>query len=240
MMRDIIVRAVETSTTRRDMPHRESIETTLGRLNARSGVAPGGDSGLILPPRIVRRGGPPFETSVTVLVRRPDMPGHDDRWLLADTEAQVLDALDDLSTPGALFGDLWTTPTRWGSVRAAFHDPAVNGPLSFWMGPTATASVTRTRDAVAVTSLDYPENPDGPDDPARQERTLLGEAGEALVQIRNADPMPYLVVGAAIIVPVAIAWGLSSARGILGRRPERERARAIAAPRENPRRLRSR
>lgn len=235
MMRDIIVRAVETSTVPRHMPHRESIERALAGLNSRSGVVPGSDRGVILPPRIVRSGG---ETNVTVLVRRPDMPGHDDRWLLTDTEAQVLDALDDLSTPGAVFGDLWTTPTNWGSVRAAFHDPSVNGPLSFWMGPTATASVTRTRDAVALTSIESPENPDGPNDPARQERTLLGEAGEALAQIRNADPMPYLLIGAAIVVPVAIAWGLSSARGIQARRAGR--VRELASPRENPRRLRGR
>jgi hypothetical protein len=234
MIRDIIVRAVENSTVPRHMPHRESIERALAGLNTRSGVAPGSDRGVILPPRIVRSGG---ETNVTVLVRRPDMPDRDDRWLLADTEAQVLDALDDISTPGAVFGDLWTTPTRWGSVRAAFHDPNVNGPLSFWMGPTATASVTRTRDAVALTSLESPENPDGPDDPARRERTLLGEAGEALTQIRNADPMPYLLIGAAIVVPVAIAWGMSSARGMQARRAG---VRELAAPRENPRRSRRR
>lgn len=238
MIRDIIVRAVETSTTRRDMPHRESIESALAGLNARSGAAPGGDQGVILPPRIVRYGGPPFETNVTVLVRRPDVPGHDDQWLLTDTENQIRDALDDLSTPGALFGDLWTTPTRWGSVRAAFHNPTVNGPLTFWMGPGATASVTRTRDAVAVTSLEYPENPDGPDDPARRERTLLGEAGAALAEVRNADPMPYLLIGAAIVVPVAIAWGLSSVRGMQARRAAREPL--FELPRENPRRARRR
>lgn len=235
MIRDIIVRAVETSSTRRDMPHRESIESALAGLNARSGAAPGGDQGVILPPRIVRRGGPPFETNVTVLVRRPDAPGRDDQWLLTDTENQIRDALDDISTPGVLFG---AAPTQWGSVRAAFHSSTVNGPLSFWMGPTATASVTQTRDAVEITSIDYPENPDGPNDPARRERTLTGEAADALRQIRNADPMPYLLIGAVIVVPVAIAWGMSSARSMQARRAGW--VRGLAAPRENPRRSRRR
>lgn len=236
MMRDIIVRAVETSRQRANMPHRESIERTLQDLNARSLVQPGSDRGVILPPRIVRRvAGAAFETSVTMLVRRPDMPGRDDNWLLTDTATQVRDALDDLVTPGAVVGE---NASNWGSVRASFHDPVVNGPLSFWLGPTATASVTRTRDAVALTSLEYPENPDGPDDPARQERTLIGEFG---THLKDADPMPYLIIAAVVAVPVAVAWGLSSVRGILGDRALGARGLAVrGTPRANPHRARRR
>lgn len=231
---DIVVQAIEESSAQRNAPARVSIEETLRRLNERSRANPG--QGVVLPPRITRKVSVQSgaQTSVVMLVRVPPVEGRTEQQRVAEVVAAVRDALDDLATPGVLFGE---NPSNWTSVTGALHDPRRNGPVEFWT--SGQAAVTRTRESASPLSLEYAENPIGPNDPALTDRTADGEIGRVLSGERRSfeNARDLLLSLALVTVPLAVAWGASSVRDIyLARRA----SAPSPAPRANPHRARRR
>lgn len=111
------------------------------------------------------------------------------------------------------------------------YAPAQHGSLAWWR--EGTASVTRTRDAFPefAARLSAAENPTGPTTPENRPATAGEVAGEAFGGGASAGlskAKDVLTLVAVIAVPLAVAWGISSVRGI----------QQDMRPRRNPQRRR--
>jgi len=237
-MPDFIVHAIESSRVPRYMPDRSSIETVLAAINARSTAG----NRLVLPARIVRRAvgggiGGGYETHVSILAHRTDRANVTQQALAAETARIVREALARITIPPVLVGD--DVPTNWTSVTATPFDPVVNGPLTFWEGPGAQASVTRTRDDVSAFSPDYPENTDGPNDPARHQTSLVNEAGQSAARVLQTGLPDLKSLGVIVAVGIGLYAVVKVAPIFYGSvRSRSAPAPAPEAPRANPRRRR--
>lgn len=199
---DVIVLAVEQSTSHRCAPHRENVTEALRRLNERSNATSG--RGVILPPRITRLiSGSGTTTSVAFLVRGPLPSGMTEQQRINEITTAVRSALNDI---GDCTG-LWDTRVNWVSVTGSVHNPTINGPIEFWT--SGDASFTQTRDNASVWSVEYAENPIGPNDARLRERTVPGEVGRGIT-VGKQDITDVLYAAAFIAVPVAAAWGANS------------------------------
>ena len=129
---------------------------------------------------------------------------------VGDAVAEVI--ANELNARG-YFGGPWR-------VTWVPYVPAQHGSLAWWRD--GSAAVTRTRDAFPefAARLSAAENPTGPTTPENRPATagevageLLGGAGGgAAAGLSKAKDVLTLV--AVIAVPLAIAWAISSVRGI--------------------------
>jgi hypothetical protein len=129
---------------------------------------------------------------------------------VGDAVAEVI--ANELNARG-YFGGPWR-------VTWVPYAPAQHGSLAWWRD--GTASVTRTRDAFPefAARLSAAENPTGPTTRENRPATagevagevLGGAAGGAASGISKVKDV--LVVAAVVAVPLAVAWTISSIRGI--------------------------
>lgn len=164
-----IIKANESSFSAATAPHQDNIEQAFRAINqAWSGAAARErrqPSVIYQPVRITRKSGIKYDTAVAALASI-DLRGRPENQVLAGIRSDAKRALEQL-TRG-------TFATEWG-VEVLPYQPQLNGPIDFWTTPNR-ASNTMTRSEASITAVGRDENPVGPDELIRQQRTLTGVA----------------------------------------------------------------
>jgi hypothetical protein len=132
---------------------------------------------------------------------------------------------------------------NWVDVQAIPYDPAVHGSLDWWRSGQAAATHT-SRDFAELISLQYTENPIGPDDPNqrpqnlpeifRQGSQLASQASDLAKSIKFAGYMVLAAVGVYAIIRLAPAIN-TVVQKALGRKTNPRRS--INARRRTPKGL---
>lgn len=128
------------------------------------------------------------------------------------TAAAVAESLRRELDARGYFGGPWSV--TWYPYNAAQH-----GTLAWWRDGRATQTRTRDQFPEFAGRLGEQDNPVGPTTPETRPQTAGEVAGEALGGASGAAKglgaaKDVLIIAAVIAVPLAVAWGLSSVRGI--------------------------
>lgn len=196
---DIIVDATTSVASINTVPSGVILEA-IRRLNAAIDARGWADRRFVMPPRITRVAQLGRQIiRVVTLYRGPVPQGRTEQQLLQSVIESYKEALNNIE------GLEW-------SATAAPHNPARNGSIEFWT--SGRAGQTRTREESSSLSVDYEDNPVGPDDAAIQQRTVGTSAGEAARALNPEVFQDILYALAVVAVPVSLAWAASSATSI--------------------------